>query len=111
MNKTSNPRKNSVTIRLTDAELKLLKSRADKHNEKTGTYIRNCALTPNRRKDAVYCRDSKPIIRDMQTSFNMINQNIDVDNQKNNIIQEAKQLCSILQSSQTTTQTKVPFWA
>ena len=85
-------KKRIVSVRFTEEEYSVIQMKADSYNESPSIYIHNCALNKQHRENS-FTKTTKPIIRNMQTSFNMIEQNIDVENQKNIILQEAKKLC------------------
>lgn len=82
-----------VSVRLTEEEYSIIQTKADSYNESPSAYMRNCALKSKQHRENCFTKTTKPIIRNMQTSLNMIEQNIDVENQKNLILQEAKKLC------------------
>ena len=88
-------KKRKITVRVTDEEHALLSTRAAAYNESVSEYVRNTALRNQKRSDTRFIKIVKPIIRNIQTSCNMIRQNIDVENQTTKISQEVQKLCQI----------------
>ncbi len=86
-------KKRIISVRVTEEEYSIIQMKANAFNESPSTYMRNCTLKSKQHRENSFSKTTKPIIRNMQTSFNMIEQNIDVENQKNLILQEAKNLC------------------
>lgn len=86
----------SISVRVTEDEFLLLKKQADACNETPSEFIRNAILHDKKRQDIYILKKIKPIIRDIQTSSNMIAQNIDVQKQTENIRKGVENLCYIL---------------
>lgn len=84
------------SVRFTEDEIITVQEKANEYGESFGVYVKRCAIKSRRPRENWFTKEVKPCIRNMQTSFNMIEQNIDIENQKKKIIEEAKKLCLLL---------------
>lgn len=84
------------SVRMTEEERIKIKEKADAYGEPLGVYMKRCALKSRMPRENCFTKEVKPLIRTMQTSLNMMEQNIDVERQKKKILKEVKELCLLL---------------
>lgn len=85
-----------VSVRFTEKDYAKVNELAKSRGMDLSTFVRECALKSRFPRENSFTKGVKPIIRTMQTSLNMMEQNIDVEGQKEKILKEVKELCSLL---------------
>lgn len=96
---SKNIKSKTISVRVTEQRKEQLEQKANKKGMTLTEYVSSKIINSNRnmkRMDKQDMKEAKQITCELSTEFNKLDNEIDVENAKNNIIEGARKICAIL---------------